>query len=190
MPGITNPAEEYFKDGLWGWVSTAWKKLVATAGGALHIQFAGQEADVEVTQTAAADLTPGVCGWDGNSWQKLPMLWGYSGVYAEVVSELTAVAPDDSINGTAVDPGEVWVVKGLSAQDANNAFTTLTLGFNHDGAWHWVKRQTTIAVGEIVVWDGEVILDAGDYVHASFAGVTANDDLYLYVWGYKMKVAE
>ena len=27
MPGITNPTEEYFKDGTWGWDGTAWRKL-------------------------------------------------------------------------------------------------------------------------------------------------------------------
>ena len=27
MPGITNPAEAYFKDGIWGWDGSAWHKL-------------------------------------------------------------------------------------------------------------------------------------------------------------------
>lgn len=27
MPGITNPAEPYFKDGVWGWDGSAWHKL-------------------------------------------------------------------------------------------------------------------------------------------------------------------
>jgi len=27
MSGITNPAEPYFKDGLWGWDGTVWRKL-------------------------------------------------------------------------------------------------------------------------------------------------------------------
>lgn len=26
MPGITDPSEEYFKDGLWGWNGSAWRK--------------------------------------------------------------------------------------------------------------------------------------------------------------------
>jgi len=26
MPGITDPAEEYFKDGAWGWNGSAWRK--------------------------------------------------------------------------------------------------------------------------------------------------------------------
>lgn len=27
MPGITNPAEPFFKDGIWGWIDDAWHKL-------------------------------------------------------------------------------------------------------------------------------------------------------------------
>lgn len=27
MPGITNPAEPYFKDGIWGWDGSVWRKL-------------------------------------------------------------------------------------------------------------------------------------------------------------------
>ena len=27
MPGVTNPAEEFFKDGTWGWDGTQWHKL-------------------------------------------------------------------------------------------------------------------------------------------------------------------
>lgn len=27
MPGITDPSEEYFKDGVWGWNGSAWRKL-------------------------------------------------------------------------------------------------------------------------------------------------------------------
>ena len=32
MPGITNPTEEYFKDGGWGWDGTQWRKLNLTFG--------------------------------------------------------------------------------------------------------------------------------------------------------------
>jgi len=37
MPGITDPSEEYFKDGIWGWVDPAWEKLVADAAGHLQV---------------------------------------------------------------------------------------------------------------------------------------------------------
>lgn len=37
MSPITEPTEEYFKDGLWGWVANQWKKLVADAAGHLQV---------------------------------------------------------------------------------------------------------------------------------------------------------
>ena len=32
MSGITNPTEQYFKDGVWGWDETAWRKLAMLWG--------------------------------------------------------------------------------------------------------------------------------------------------------------
>lgn len=32
MPGITNPAEPFFKDGVWGWDDTVWRKLALLWG--------------------------------------------------------------------------------------------------------------------------------------------------------------
>lgn len=39
MTGITDPGEEYFKDGIWGWVGTAWKKLIGDAAGHLQVDI-------------------------------------------------------------------------------------------------------------------------------------------------------
>jgi len=36
MPGITDPAEEYFKDGIWGWDGSAWRKLPLVWGYSDH----------------------------------------------------------------------------------------------------------------------------------------------------------
>jgi len=43
MPGITDPGEEYFKDGLWGWVTSAWKKLIADAAGHLQVDVVASD---------------------------------------------------------------------------------------------------------------------------------------------------
>lgn len=32
MAGITDPAEDYFKDGIWGWNGSAWRKLALIPG--------------------------------------------------------------------------------------------------------------------------------------------------------------
>lgn len=190
MPGITNPAEPYFKDGLWGWVTDQWKKLVATAGGALHIQFAGQEADVEVTQTAAADLTPGVCGWDGTVWRKLPLVFGFSEVYHEQVKDLNATVTSDALTGSAVDPGEIWVVTSVVAYDKNTNITEVHASVSDGATWWPFAQRFPTAAGEYLVWSGMLVLEEGDYIDAGFGGTVAGDDIYLNINGYKMKIAE
>lgn len=37
MTPVTDPAEEYFKDGLWAWATDQWIKLVADAQGRLQV---------------------------------------------------------------------------------------------------------------------------------------------------------
>lgn len=48
MPGITDPSEEYFKDGIWGWNGSAWRK----AG--LHFSYSDQVLGQVVETNAAA----------------------------------------------------------------------------------------------------------------------------------------
>jgi len=70
MPEVTNPAEEYFKDGLWAWDATnsKWIKVVADpATGYLKIDIG---AEIEVGQTDPDDLRAGVYVWDGGVWRK------------------------------------------------------------------------------------------------------------------------
>lgn len=190
MSGITNPAEEYFKDGLWGWVATAWKKLVATAGGALHIQFAGQEADVEVKQTTPADLTPGICGWDGAAWRKLPLMWGYSETYYEAESQVTTGVGDYTLTASTVPNGEVWVITNVLAfnQATVNSFIALKV---YDGANTFeFRRKAGPAVDEEVIFNGSLALSSGARVRGVFYGCGATETITMHLFGYKMKIAE
>lgn len=64
MPGITDPAEEYFKDGLWGWNGTAWRKagLLFSYGG----QVLGQV--VVASATAGTNILTGDSPASGEVW--------------------------------------------------------------------------------------------------------------------------
>lgn len=190
MPGITNPAEEYFKDGLWAWVTDQWKKLVATAGGALHIYVAGQAADVEITQTAPWHLTPGVFGWNGSGWHKLPMVWGYSEPLSEVKSDPDAAAGADSLAGTAVPDGEVWVVEAICAVDVTTDISKIRLTLlTVDGIVILLEADPT-AADAYVYWNGRITMTKDRRIIAYFTGTAAGDDIHLRYSGYKMKIAE
>jgi len=43
MSGITNPAEPYFKDGIWGWDAAAWQKLALLWGYTEQWTVVGEE---------------------------------------------------------------------------------------------------------------------------------------------------
>ena len=57
MTGITNPTEEYFKDGLWGWDGSQWRKLGILFGYhstlAQNILNSSAAAGTNVLETAA-----------------------------------------------------------------------------------------------------------------------------------------
>ena len=144
MPGITNPGEEYFKDGLWG--------------------------------------------WDGAQWRKLALLFGYTDRYADQTVNTSAAAGTNALVLTTVPAGEVWVVFSIAAFDANSATTTILTGARLGAVEHYLTSKATPAASELVLWTGQIVLKAGDYLFGVFYGCTLNDDLYLTACGYKMKV--
>jgi len=190
MPGITNPAEEYFKDGLWGWVATAWKKLVATAGGALHIYIAGQAADVEVKQATPADLLVGVCTWDGAEWKRQPHIFGYSARYAELEYEDGVAAGDRLLTFSTVGEGQVRVVTQFSAYcDANNP--TLVRFAIYDGSTNWQVDAVPYPTADCnVVCRNTLILKKDDRLRVSFVGCTGGEDVRAVANGYDMALDE
>jgi len=146
MPGITDPSEAYFKDGIWG--------------------------------------------FDGTVWRKLPLVWGYSDRYVEQVVEPDATV-DDVLDTTPVTAGEVWVVTNISAFNNNHAFSLLQVQAMSNGV---VGPQLIYQIDPVAkvpyMWNGTVILKYDDYLRAEFTGNTADDYIFLRVWGYKMAIAE
>ena len=168
MPGITNPAEEYFKDGLWGWVSTAWEKLVSSGG----------------------RLFTALHGWDGSAWRKLPLIWGYSDRWSERVTWTADTTNDHAMQTTAVGAGYVYVLQGMSVYNAARALTN-AIFFAVDGAVKLCLVDTsTTAAYRSACWQGEITLKQDDFAEIMVGGHQVNDTIYATFWGYKMKIAE
>ncbi len=55
--GITDPTEEYFKDGVWGWdtVQQKWRKVLVYASGYLHVASAGTDTYLEEIHKTVTD---------------------------------------------------------------------------------------------------------------------------------------
>jgi len=64
MTGITNPTEEYFKDGIWGWDGSQWRKLGISLS--YHSQLS-QSKTLTVstggTNTVSTDTVESSCLW-------------------------------------------------------------------------------------------------------------------------------
>lgn len=188
--GITDPSEEYFKGGLWCWATSAWKKVIGSAAGLLHVQIAGQEADVEVKQQAAADLTPGVMGWVAGAWQKLPMLWGFSSQYQEQQDGIDVAAGNRTLTFSTVPAGEIWVVQGWTAWTKQANAQRLEFYVNAAGSNRRVSLVSLAVAYTSKSADVPIVLEEDDNVFVVFNSCVLNDDIYSAAWGYKMLIAQ
>jgi len=188
MPWPTNPSEQYFGRGLWAWVTDVWVKLVATAGGALHVYLAGQAVDVEVKQQTPGDLTPGIHGYDGAAWRKLSLLWGYTDRYAEQKVHTMTAGVTYSMPFTAVADGYVHRITGFSLTSSKNAAVALPYA-NFGGTLMVINPPHTVVANVYhAVSPFDLVLKKDDFIQFNWSGVAVNDVLVVYVWGYKMAV--
>jgi len=168
MTGITDPSEEYFKDGLWGWAATTWEKLVSSGGrlfAALH-------------------------GWDGSAWRKLPMLFGYSDRWVQYVIGNAAGAGDATATTAAVGDGYVYVLQGFAFMHAAVAAKATSVNLVTTGDDFRLYHSLTLAPTAYVTKFCEMVMKKDDYVQLVVTAPGAGIAARLRVWGYKMKVAE
>jgi len=129
-------------------------------------------------------------GWDGSAWHKLPMMFGWSDTYAEQISSLTMPAGNSSLNGSIVPAGEVWVVNGLSVAVTSTSCTNIIVVYAIVGANLVLGEQFAPVNGRYYLFTPGFVMKAGQYAYARFYGMTLNDNAFVNLWGYKMKVAE
>ena len=166
MTGITDPSEEYFKDGLWGWASTVWEKLVSSSG-LLHT---------------------GSHGWDGSAWQKLGMVWGFSSQYAEREYNHTHAAGTVALTFSTCPVGVVRVVLGLGAYNDGSISSAVYLYHNVSGANRRVWCKLLPPKNEVVGIPAPLILVNPDYLYVSFSGTDEDDNCDAFAWGYDMSL--
>jgi len=188
--GPTNPAEEHFRRGLWGWATSAWVKLVATAGGILKVHVAEQTGFLTVRQTVASYLVTSGYGWTGAAWRKLPMLWGYSESWRQQVTSPASGSGDANAATTPVAAGYVYILQAVSAShDAVGNKDIETYVYDGSVVAALIPRAM-MAPGIAQGWSGKVVLEEGDTVNAYLWAPGDGKAIDLRVWGYKMKVAE
>lgn len=190
MSGITDPAQEYFKDGLWAWVADQWKKLVADASNFLQINIAAQDIDVEIKQQTAADLTPGGMGWDGSAWHKLAMLWGYSDRWEEKENYTMLSDTYYNLDTTAVPAGYVYKLEMVSIYNNTGARGSVHISVLSGGISYHLVWGSTPARYVPTIWAEGFTMKEGDVIRVRQLACLTNDVIRVIVRGYKMKVAE
>jgi len=143
MP-ITDPSEQYFKDGGWSWDGSKWIK------GGLAFEYASQVLGEVTTGTAAA----------GNNF----------------------------LAGGAVPADYIWVITSMAVVDTVNGMSGARLGVLVGAVHKWAAMTGALAVRVGYSWAGQLILVEGDKPEAMCQGVTLNDDLYFYYFGYAMRL--
>jgi hypothetical protein len=190
MSGITNPAEEYFKDGTWAWdpIGKVWKKLILDpVTDRLVIDHPG---DIEVVQPVPNDLRVGNYGWDGSAWRKLPLVWGYSDNWLEKLVNSNADAGTNYLDSAVVPAGEVWILTNINAHAIQAGLSMITMGPLRGATSYYAFQKTSPGANEQVGGHCNIVLKAADKVRGAFTGCAAGDDIYLILSGYKMKIAE
>lgn len=190
MSGITNPAEEYFKDGTWAWDPAGGKWLKLIIDPLTDHLMVDPGDDFEVHQTTPADMRTGSHGWDGAAWRKLPMVWGYYDVYSEVEAANDVGAGDATLTFSTVPDGEVWVVTDFAGLAHQDDPATVRLQASIGGTVVWLKCGPCDAAFVTVDLQGHIVLKKDDFLRVVFGSCLAGTDVRAYASGYKMKVAE
>ena len=143
-----------------------------------------------ITNPTEVYFKDGGWAWDGSRWRKQPLLIGYSEKYDERKSNTSAAAGTNSLVGTAVPAGEVWVVQGLGAVNINTACSKIHIRVDNGSTYCILVEDASPVAGNSVLWSGSILLAEGDKVTATFYTCVLNDDIYLDIWGFKMSITE
>lgn len=144
----------------------------------------------DITDPNEPYFKDGIWGWDGAVWRRLPIVWGYSADYRQALSALAVGAGTRLLTGTAVDPGEVWVVTHMTAQNTSSTTASTRIYVIDNATTYPVRQQLAPAAWEEVMWTGWLPLHEGAYLRAYFYGCVLNDNIYFTIHGYKMLIAE
>jgi hypothetical protein len=168
VPGVTDPNEVYFKDGLWGWATSAWERLYSFAnllGIASH-------------------------GWDGSGWHKDPLRLGFSEQYLEL-EEGTGDGGNLEQNFTVVPAGEVWIVTAFSCFPVSGAHGSAVVMRIYDGTDnHTFRVAPSLAQNTSLVCPTPLVLVEGDKLRVVWISAANGDEFRAYANGRKILIAE
>ena len=84
-------------------------------------------------------------------------------------------------------PGYVYIVTSICAMDVTDAAHQVKVGI-YDGVTPFVYEAATVAnIGDSVEYVGQLMCKETDKIFAEFRSIGENDEIHLYVNGYKIR---
>lgn len=122
--------------------------------------------------------------------QAFSLIFGYTDRYLEFVQNLNAAAGSNVLRGTAVPADEVWVVTSMLCFNSNNACTAVDMGVYDGSLDYFAVRVKALAKATPLYIHPHLVMKEGDQASTTLRGCTLNDNIYLHVLGYKMKLTQ
>jgi hypothetical protein len=134
---------------------------------------------LEAGSNLAGEVSADGYGWIGGDWQKAPLPFGYSGDWSEQVNG-TGTGGADTLLGTQVPAGEIWIVQAIAAVNASAVTTsTVSIYATVNGVNVILNQVATPAAGSYVLWSGAIVLSENDRISALFSNTTGANNIQL-----------
>ena len=101
------------------------------------------------------------------------------------IASLDTSAQDLDLN--QLEPGWIYVVNNICAYETPTATPQIKIGFVREHQFHRLTSQTVGAAEDSVDYVGQVILREGDKIRGRFESCDADDTIYLFANGYKIR---
>jgi len=95
---------------------------------------------------------------------------------------------DETFEFEILEPGYIYVITSACLIDKDSTTTWSRFGFIRGATKYTIGGGVPAAAGDPVEWAGQVFCMEGDKLYGRFSGGAASDDLFIFIYGYKIKV--
>lgn len=170
-------AEVGYEAGICGDDDGEWVRVAVDANGRLEIVLPIEEA-----------LGARVYNYDGATWRRSNLLFGYNAIWDEDLGG-AATGADYLVTSDPVAANQLWTLQAVSIANNTRAMATIFIQIWRDsGAKVTLEYAAASGLYVPVSVVGEWVMGEGDYVRVYLTGSQAGDDIVGGLIGYKMKL--
>lgn len=122
--------------------------------------------------------------WINGSWQKQPLLLGYSSILRSRTSNTNLSAGANTLTLGPVPSGELWVLTSIGIQYGGTVAGVTMYVTLSDGTNLWSENSITSGKYYNFPGPGPVILEPGESISLHIYGATATDDARFHISGW------